>query len=263
MHLKVLKASFLLEAMDYHFRAGYLEPEEDNAPLPTSTGQPEMYDDEWSDSLPGSPKSSAVHAQVWIASRILFGYISSVCPMLEDLKIWPPDECSHGFDYHPYHPKLQLHLERGVCLLSRLEHLRRLQINSQRARHSIKYDRIDLNWMALSGHQDKYKKRRQRTVEGWKDAIAAEALLEKRRREYDHIARFQIRSAEGTVESELIELIENLDLLTDVKAMVEEMNGQDFSCLPDFERLSFSSAMGPKLWHAVRRQVRKPLRTKA
>ncbi|KAK3832345.1 MAG: hypothetical protein J3R72DRAFT_478290 [Linnemannia gamsii] len=67
-------------------------------------------------------------------ARILFGYISRICPLLRDLAI--------------QHQHLCVRLEGGLCLLSRLHHLERLSIVS--SGNNSGFTKADLVWMQKS-----------------------------------------------------------------------------------------------------------------
>ncbi|KAF9352176.1 hypothetical protein BGX26_009952 [Mortierella sp. AD094] len=64
-------------------------------------------------------------------ARMMFGYISKVCPNLRELAI--------------YRLKLNLELESGLCLLSRLRFLQRLTVMTWT---NMKLKKKDLKWMA-------------------------------------------------------------------------------------------------------------------
>ncbi|KAF9928262.1 hypothetical protein FBU30_002529 [Linnemannia zychae] len=256
-HLKVLSALFLLEAMDYHTRAGHLDSAEDRLPQPRLVYDPEMNNTEWPDDWPGiwacrglRSLKIEVHShrryllKSELHSRILFGYISRVCPMLEELEVTVPFQCSHGWQYDTYLPELSLRLDGGLCLLSRLKHLRRLHICPKAGIPTIDYNEIDLNWIIPEGHQDKYRKQRQQIIEGWKEKIEVEMRLEKRRLELTEWHRPQLSSLQDSIEPELIQKLENLGLLLDVKAMVEEMNAPGYLSFPNLERLSLNNTLG-------------------
>lgn len=269
-HLKVLRSPFLLEAMDYHSRGGRLEPKEDNVHLPMSTRHLGWEDDdEWPDDLPGVWACRGLlslrlemhsHRRYMLKSglhsRILFGYISRVCPVLEDLEITLPYECSHGYHSDTYRPELSLRLEGGLCLLSRLKHLRRLQIYNKTAGRAINYGEVDLNWLVPEGHQPRHRKKRKQAVRGWSDAIEAEARRERMRLESGQVLRYRMKSVQGAVEPELVQQLDNLGLLTDVTTMLEEMNVPGFGCLPNLERLSFSNQLARKPLDAIRQLIR-------
>jgi hypothetical protein len=268
-HLKVLRSPFLLEAMDYHMRGGYLEPEEDDARSPMSTRQLEEYGDEWTDGLPGIWACRGLlslklelhsHRRYMLKSglhsRILFGYISRVCPVLEDLEITLPYECSHGFLFDAYRPELSLRLDGGLCLLSRLRNLRRLQVYNRTAGQATRLDEVHLNWIVPAGHHPRHREKREQTIKSWKDAIDAEARREKMRLETRGPLRDRMGCVEGAVELELVQQLDNLGLLTDVTAMVEEMNVAGFVCLPNLGRLSFSNQLARKPQDVLRRFTR-------
>ncbi|KAF9352181.1 hypothetical protein BGX26_009946 [Mortierella sp. AD094] len=62
-------------------------------------------------------------------SRIMFGYISRYCPRLKDLRITKQT--------------LNLHIDGGLCLLTRLRHLEKLKISSHTIYFKLKVSDID------------------------------------------------------------------------------------------------------------------------
>ncbi|KAF8980515.1 hypothetical protein BGZ46_004092 [Entomortierella lignicola] len=70
-------------------------------------------------------------------SRVIFGYLSRYCPNLKDL--------------HISKNMLNLHIDGGLCLLTRLKYLERLTISS----HTVYFDLIpsDINWIGYLANQ--------------------------------------------------------------------------------------------------------------
>ncbi|KAH7059958.1 hypothetical protein BKA57DRAFT_498972 [Linnemannia elongata] len=77
------------------------------------------------------------------ASRIVFGYISRVCPRLQDLEICGPEGMRMDRKIRP--TPMCMALEGGFCLLSRLKRLERLCVGIVRL--DLKLKDIDLAWI--------------------------------------------------------------------------------------------------------------------
>ncbi|KAF9153999.1 hypothetical protein BG015_002142 [Linnemannia schmuckeri] len=85
------------------------------------------------------------------ASRIVYGYISRVCPRLRDLKICFPSvflENGSASDSNAA-ATLLLNLESGFCLLTRLKDLERLWIGEVDL-DGLLLESCDIDWMAYS-----------------------------------------------------------------------------------------------------------------
>ncbi|KAF9912040.1 hypothetical protein EC991_000985 [Linnemannia zychae] len=78
-----------------------------------------------------------------LRTRILFGYISRVCPELRDLRI--DTSFMDSANYNVREPKMYLAFEGGFCLLSRLHYLERLSIDAVCRR--VFYNPWELTWM--------------------------------------------------------------------------------------------------------------------
>lgn len=78
-----------------------------------------------------------------IRTRILFGYISRVCPELRDLRIDTSFMDSAHYNIHEF--KMYLAFEGGFCLLSRLHFLERLSVDAVCRR--VYYEPWELSWM--------------------------------------------------------------------------------------------------------------------
>ncbi|KAF9089363.1 hypothetical protein BGX23_006751 [Mortierella sp. AD031] len=87
-----------------------------------------------------------------VHSRILFGYISAVCPYLEVLEIDVPYAGSGRRLQAPFYPKLCMRLEGGLCLLAMLNRLRRLRISSDRGSWKVDCEDYDLKWISCLDH---------------------------------------------------------------------------------------------------------------
>ncbi|KAF9177620.1 hypothetical protein BGZ50_008540, partial [Haplosporangium sp. Z 11] len=95
-------------------------------------------------------------------TRVLFGYISRVCPHLQDLQINAP--------------RIAVSLEGGLCLLARLVNLESLSIRI--CGINIKPKSVDLDWMAPWGQKLKPRQKRQAVINKYSHTIAWEMRQE-------------------------------------------------------------------------------------
>ncbi|KAG0374077.1 hypothetical protein BGX24_010870 [Mortierella sp. AD032] len=116
-----------------------------------------------------------------VQSRILFGYISRVCPNLEDLHISWPSICVHSNSIS-YTPRLSLQLDGGICLLARLKSLRRLKIDEYYLCQGPNCEVYELNWMVTSGRDYWSRRKRQDILSQWRAKEAEELRLDNERK---------------------------------------------------------------------------------
>ncbi|KAF9081259.1 hypothetical protein BGX29_004636, partial [Mortierella sp. GBA35] len=168
-----------------------------------------------------------------VQSRILFGYISTVCPKLEVLDLKVPAQCAYGRKYRALsiHPQL----EGGLCLLSKLEHLRILKIeHDAHEAHWVqsKCQKFDISWMTPSGlNRKKDKIRRREVVQQWDQDLETEQQLDAQ-----FLDLSELEQQLGSRYEELKESLTTLGLLSDVKKVVEAMDLPGYRCLPSLER---------------------------
>ncbi|KAF9908570.1 hypothetical protein EC991_009715 [Linnemannia zychae] len=161
-------------------------------------------------------------------SRVLFGYISRVCPQLRDLEIHIPEQTRWTSDC--YFPNLDMRLHGGFCLLTRLKHLKRLSIG--RVTQRMSFDAVHLNWMVASGQSSKYREERRKIAAGWDKQIMKETQHEKQR------GGERLDKMEG-VEEQLVHDLQHLGLVLDVKKVVlDEMDDKKYRCWPVLQRVS-------------------------
>ncbi|KAG0251949.1 hypothetical protein BG011_007299 [Mortierella polycephala] len=98
-------------------------------------------------------------------TRVLFGYISRVCPHLQDLQINAP--------------WIAVSLEGGLCLSARLMNLERLSIRI--CEINIKFKSVDLDWMAPWGQGLKLQQKRQAVLNKYSNTTAWEMRQEEQR----------------------------------------------------------------------------------
>lgn len=111
-------------------------------------------------------------SSVLVESRVIFGYISRVCPELKELAIFRPES---SVDDVGEARSSWLDLKGGFCLFSRLAHLERLQIGS--GLKEIGCERIDLDWMVRSGYVGARRYARVLEISSWQDELLQEREL--------------------------------------------------------------------------------------
>ncbi|KAF9991063.1 hypothetical protein BGZ75_006017 [Mortierella antarctica] len=158
-----------------------------------------------------------------VHGRILFGYLSKVCPDLEDLQIRMSD--------------IDVSLQGGLCLLSRLHSLQRLVIAIS-ATHQ-KYKKVDLEWMA--DHPQPGPWQRLRTFSWLEREVVKTARTHKdtgvaRRRSPERPPGTPSKEhAEERIEVDL----KRLGLIEDVDRVLEDMAVvKNFRCWPLLQGIS-------------------------
>ncbi|KAG0297214.1 hypothetical protein BGZ96_007272 [Linnemannia gamsii] len=167
-----------------------------------------------------------------VNSRLILGYIARVCPLLEQLEIVVPTYCGRDLDGDFYHPTLSFRLEGGLCLLSRLQHLRTLRVSWKNKKVDLECADFDLSWIAPSGRQTADRKRRKAVMALWASQLDREERAE--------------AEAETTVTVEcpgqdaaLMEELRDLGLLSEVKMAMEEIDSGKVACFPTLEKVAF------------------------
>jgi hypothetical protein len=164
--------------------------------------------------------------------RIACGYISRVCPHLQDLHIVFPPNCMYPNITEPVCSQLY-DLQAGLCLLSRLRSLERLRLECL----GSKCDISEINWLCRSGRTAEHRARRKAIVDGWGDRLETEAILSEGARQMYNTTPHVILGPRAKDE-QLMKSLNNLGLLKDVKEMVEEMDTDEYVCLPELRRLA-------------------------
>ncbi|KAG0278047.1 hypothetical protein BGZ95_004809 [Linnemannia exigua] len=162
------------------------------------------------------------------AARVVFGYLSRVCPRLEDLQL-----TSKRRD--PYECKLWLGLQGGFCLLASLRYLERLHIGS--ALHFSNFEEWELSWMTPLGLNLDHRRARQARRSGWKAEIS--------RDEQDDLGSTQARgtdvkpcSGAAADDSNVAEALRGLGRVSDVDSMLEQIDSGRFICWPSLQKIS-------------------------
>ncbi|KAF9102520.1 hypothetical protein BGX29_004501 [Mortierella sp. GBA35] len=225
LHLKAPYAAYLLEHMDVHSRA------QKTGTTKTTSGKTEVWACRNLQSL-----HLGIHVQqdylreTKVHSRVIYGYLSTVCPKIRDLRI------------DPYYqavllprPILFMDMDAGLCLLSRLKYLETLLIGS--AGMTTTSGSRDLTWMIPSGWTAEARRERQKTVDGW------QAMLQEEQQQTSPTATTSQRFEGPYVDTDVVESLRLLGLLEDVKATLKKME-EDVErgsyCWPLLQRLSIN-----------------------
>ncbi|KAF9132300.1 hypothetical protein BGW39_000406 [Mortierella sp. 14UC] len=249
VHVKIIKSAFSIRNMDLFGRrtfgdlttekgtvASYLDPDTGFKP---ASGHPGIWQCRNLKTLQFEINAhlDVVPLSDPVQSRILFGYISRVCPNLEDLHISWPSICVYN-NRISYTPRLSLQLDGGICLLARLKSLRRLKIDEYYLCQGPNCEVYELNWMVVSGRDFWSRRKRQEVMSNWRAKEAEEHRLDSERKKRGGLKKLEPVSQKKE-DVAIAKELQDLGLLADVKNAVKEMdsNGNgSFACL---ERLSF------------------------
>ncbi|KAG0061497.1 hypothetical protein BGZ89_011397 [Linnemannia elongata] len=239
-HLKTLKMHYMTDFMDVHRRIPLY-----SAPDNREQGQQHEQDTP-PPNVPGiwiCRDLETLHLELHLHdpvldkgshhTRILYGYIASVCPQLINLRIRFPHFCStddSNMDvrYRPYI------LEGGLCLLAKLRYLERLWIVHLRF---VCKNASELNWLAPSGRTEEHRENRRDVVDGWFITLRDEAKKEANRQRNSARIEDEILGARANDEK-LMAGLRNLGLLQDVVDMVTEMDTDEYSILPELYKVA-------------------------
>ncbi|KAF9123977.1 hypothetical protein BGW39_008553 [Mortierella sp. 14UC] len=165
-----------------------------------------------------------------VRTRVLFGYISYVCPNLRELEIWEPDN----------NPGFSLELDGGFCLLGRLQALEHLRIGTGKNRRVLRSHEV--KWIVKSGQSRASKLARRDIVNSW-----TRMLIKDRVKEEERQSRVAQGIAPGFVAPEwlapeLDRVLKNLGLMIDVKLILDQMNSEEgYDSFPRLQSLSIYS----------------------
>ncbi|KAF9144762.1 hypothetical protein BGX30_011525 [Mortierella sp. GBA39] len=258
LHLRTLKTIVRLEDFDIHHRERYILPENPhrrNRPpeICAPTGPPKVWRCQGLRTLHVEIHGLGdYHMENPAHSRIIFGYISCVFPLLEELQIQMPRECILQRESKNYSPKLCLQLEGGLCLLSRLKCLERLRLvwNRTSSSSGINFEECDMNWMVPSGRKRKFTEKRRKKVKAWlwqwqwiQENVSETRRLRREQGQSKGEEEIAISSnGNGDVVSpntEMLRQLRNLGLLSDVEEIIKEIDeSKSFIPLPSLKGLS-------------------------
>ncbi|KAF9900877.1 hypothetical protein EC991_006761 [Linnemannia zychae] len=253
LSLKSLQAAYPLRGMDLHRRVGY-------SWLTPNTEFDWTASDDSKRILPGiwacrklKKIELVVHdhegSQIStpVSSRIVFGYLSRVCPELEFVDLRVPRVCRKDPDSPLYQPVLFKRLDGGLCFLSRLKKLQFLKICTEAWVADYECKDVDLNWLLPGGRDLEEKKRRKEEVGEWQAWLEEEGQLELIRMSHGAGEAPLLKSEDVPFDTKMYDQLKDLGLISEVKAMVEEMDkdgGPEY--LTEFKELSFGLQLGQK-----------------
>ncbi|KAF9194590.1 hypothetical protein BGZ50_006103 [Haplosporangium sp. Z 11] len=174
--------------------------------------------------------------QINTFGRVVFGYITRVCPRLQDLEI------RTNF--------LNLGLNGGLCLLAGLQDLETLRIEVAMPCRVV--EPWELGWMADPKSSAFQKSKRQRAIYDWDEALKLEAQVVKEQEQRCQLQQQQLQQQQqhhqGDVvvwdfgcDKKLISDLRHLGLLCDVKSMLHYMDTTaEFRCWPELRKLGFN-----------------------
>ncbi|KAF9102524.1 hypothetical protein BGX29_004505 [Mortierella sp. GBA35] len=242
LHLKVPKSAYLFDQLDLHRRLHYIHSgpsakDIQSRPYTGTTGRLEIWACRKLQTLWMALHNQGVSLLVTPThSRVLFGYLSRVCPQLVDLRIFAPE--IHVSDRQKIHPTFELRLHGGFCLLGRLHNLENLQLFS--SDRNITYERHELCWMLPPSKltsADKAEGRKK--VAEWVSWMDLERTQEEWQRS-SHTAAVDW----GQTHPDLVRDLQHLGMLKDVKLMLREIESRDFRLWPRRPRISVGPRQG-------------------
>ncbi|KAG0067299.1 hypothetical protein BGZ89_006228 [Linnemannia elongata] len=130
----------------------------------------------------------------------------------------------HGHEEHDF----CMRLEGGFCLLSRLKYLITFRLDAYSISRKSGCWPVDLNWIVAEGNKPQNREKRRKVIEGWNEKLGIEKSLEKERlltgARYANVLALENGDYNGEEEGGLAGQLKNLGLLSEVKAVVEEMD---------------------------------------
>lgn len=172
-------------------------------------------------------------------TRIVFGYIARVCPLLRDLQI-------DGWESPRLSRPVYLRLKSGFCLLSKLKHLESLRIGP--LLRTATFWEGDLDWMVPSGHTVEKRENRYPVADVWEFDLRSERLEEEkrsgRRTPTGGLSDgFTLDHRVVGMTGELRTALGRLGRLMDVEQALEEMDAKEegYRCWPKMQRLAICS----------------------
>ncbi|KAG0366823.1 hypothetical protein BGX24_003531 [Mortierella sp. AD032] len=273
LHLRAHRTAILIEAMDLHarghiFHKGYWEGAKEKNRLAVDWDKFLSTVDFGQRKVWACRKLQTLHISVHSRtepelesasrSRIVFGYLSRICPELQDLQISTSMQRFRNVSW--VYPLLDLRLEGGMCLLTRIKHLRILKLGFV-GRPMVCRAR-DLTWLLgagiTAGDQKEEEIKQQRAVrrsavESWDAWLKAEQEDDVAWRTSNDCILWDLE--DSTIEPGLEEGLREMGMLLDVKLRLDEMdsltmNGSRCPWLPALRHISLyssaESALSPK-----------------
>ncbi|KAG9073165.1 hypothetical protein KI688_000952 [Linnemannia hyalina] len=239
LHVRTTNIAFQFEHLDLHRRA----------PTNGSSDTSSFLTGVWACTnlrtlrleLHGHNQSQLTHPT---NTRIVFGYLSTVCPRLQDLQLVISKMCkTRTGELYINTPTMRL--QGGFILLTRLKYLERLNINFIQPTES---ERTHVNWMVPSGRTAEFRKKRRVMMAGW-ELIKKEQVALKDPAEITRLALMDKDVLRwGELEIKTKRELWRLGLLLEVKKVLEQMDFDGFECWPLLHRVSLNGGFeqGPE-----------------
>lgn len=253
IHLTSLKTIVRLQDIDLFHRAGYTDLDTRHDATITEHVQSSTLASQLSPVIWCCRGLRTLHIDLHIPetaqdrpvySRIVFGYVSRVCPILEDLQVGVQESChswvAPGY-YFRYHSGLSLRLQGGLCLLGRLKRLQRLRVFSDVGDGSIACKDWDVNWILAPGRRNMLSNwRRRQEMESWRQWRSNEDQVETIRAQIrKRLAISGIGDSKPNADGRILDQLKNLGLLLDVEEMIKDMEAKVVIPMQALERVSF------------------------
>lgn len=261
LHLRTMQIQYMIEGMDLGRRASfrnlstndyyawtYRQSQESIRPGIWACQKLRVLEMEVPDHNDGDIQLSSP-----VLSRVLFGYLSRVCPKLEEVDVRIPWFCSGSMSGPSYSPGLYTQLHGGLCLLSRLTDLRMLRVCPDSLAEGYNTDRVDFAWMTSGGNTEKERRKRRVVMASWKGMLAQEERLEDDRCQSDAVREPPLVSETVPVEGEIFWQLKDLGRLSEVKAVLEEMDKDGFRCLPQLTHFALGPTLGQRSEDVLKR----------
>lgn len=204
-----------------------------------------------------------------VNSRIVFGYISAVCPVLEELVLVAKCTESWNADVAGLsHVSLSLKLDGGMCFLTKIPSLNKLSVIgqprekacqtgecelnriTQQLENEVKPSESELNWIAPSGRTTGNAALRETIVATWDSWLSVEEKLEALRSvSGESLSDEQVAALK---ERDRLDPLQQIGLLSSVKRMVAEMDRESSRIFPVLQKLSFGPELGMSPEKALR-----------
>ncbi|KAF9548659.1 hypothetical protein EC957_005898 [Mortierella hygrophila] len=196
-----------------------------------------------------------------VNSRIVFGYISAVCPVLEELVLVAKCTENRNADVAGFsHVPLSLELDGGICFLTKIASLNKLSVigqprekahqmcecglsrTVQQLGKGLKPSEFELNWIAPSGRTPGNAALRETTVATWDSWLSVEEKLEAPWSV--SVESLSDEQAAALKERDRLDPLQQIGLLSSVKRVVAEMDREGNRIFPVLQKLSLGLELG-------------------
>jgi hypothetical protein len=167
-------------------------------------------------------------------TRVVFGYIARVCPLLRDLQI-------DGWESPRWTRPVYLRLKSGLCLLSKLKDLESLRIVP--LLRTATFLEGNLDWMVPSGHTAEKRENRYPVKDVWEYELLEEEKRSGRPTRTGGLTDgLTIDDRVSDMSPEMKMALGRLGRLMDVRQVLEmDTQEEGYRCWPKIQRLAICS----------------------